>query len=272
MQVATLPFTRHTTILPYPDFVLNNNRAPPHPGRRNPCLFLCRFTRILLQPIRLDTHRAGVESEVATKGAEPADRGVRSDNGYGQQVTQEPTFFVLGETLIRSCASAGPTPATAAIRDDPGETADYACGTGGCTAVLRGGGVGYCVLASYVNRHPKRRQCPIDRTRRSGTCPEYRARADAQAPSYCRTRSCAHYYQEDWRGRCRLGLKWTGRVGGCSRYQRWSRFPRQPRVGTCSLSSCTFWYRSEEGRYRCRLGLSRRSGQEFPRYEPKRSA
>lgn len=129
-------------------------------------------------------------------------------------------------------------------------------------------GVRYCALISCAYRHPIRRVCLVGRSRRSGACPGYRPRP-TQAPPRCRTASCAHFYIDDWRGRCRLGLRWTDRAGTCPGYLRRHRLP-QPKVGTCSLSSCSFWYRSVDGRYRCALGLSRRSGQDCPRYERKR--
>lgn len=129
--------------------------------------------------------------------------------------------------------------------------------------------MGFCALASCVNRHPTRRACLIGRRRKSGVCPDYRARPP-RATSWCQIRSCAHFYREDWRGRCRLGLKFCGRKAECGHYTQRIEKRERRKVGTCSRSSCVFWYRTEAGRHRCRLGLTRRSGQECPRYARKR--
>jgi hypothetical protein len=132
--------------------------------------------------------------------------------------------------------------------------------------------MGYCALASCAHRHPTKRACLIGRRRKSGcSCPDYRAKPPRVA-SKCRVASCVHFYHEgrQWLGRCRLGLKFRGKTGECSHYRPKAWTPRRRKVGTCSLSSCIFWYRSETGRYRCSLGLSRRSGQECPRYARKR--
>lgn len=124
----------------------------------------------------------------------------------------------------------------------------------------------YCALISCLHHHPLKRLCMISLRRTARECPEYRPRKKEPA-TQCHRSRCIHYYQDDWRRRCRLGHKMP--EGKCKDYTPKPDTNRsRKKVPTCSKSSCTHWYR-KDGRYRCRLGLSRRARQDCPKYQPK---
>ncbi len=78
-----------------------------------------------------------------------------------------------------------------------------------------------CVKASCV--HFYREGGTAGRCRlglRFDSCTSFTPKPPKPRVPFCDLKGCAHYYREDWRGRCRLGLRHKARRGeSCPRYE-----------------------------------------------------
>jgi len=84
-----------------------------------------------------------------------------------------------------------------------------------------------------------------------------------KAGPICHKSSCVHFHREGWRGRCKLGLKFSDPCPGYT--------PRARRTTTwCNGRwTCVHFYR-EDWRPRCRLGLKHKAGR-CPEYTPRQA-